>query len=56
MGLSCWTQKFAPGTNAWANSQEGIAAFHADYEAWMDLWARGLPIPILEVRYEALVT
>ncbi|MAT81055.1 MAG: hypothetical protein CMJ29_05350 [Phycisphaerae bacterium] len=55
MGLSCWTQKFAPGTNAWANTQDGIAAFHREYEAWMDLWSRVLPMTILEVRYEDLV-
>ena len=55
IGLSCWTQKFAPGTNAWANTQHGIAGFHQEYEAWMDLWRRVLPIPVLEVRYEDLV-
>ena len=54
-GLSCWTQKFAPGTNAWSNTLEDIAGFHQEYEAWMDLWKRVLPIPVLEVRYEDLV-
>lgn len=54
-GLSCWTQKFAPGTNAWSNTLEDIAGFHEEYEAWMDLWKRVLPLPLLEIRYEDLV-
>jgi len=54
-GLSCWTQKFAPGTNAWSNTLEDIAVFHQEYEAWMDLWRRVLPMQVLEVRYEDLV-
>ena len=54
-GLSCWTRKFAPGTNGWANTMEGIAGFHREYEAWMDHWREILPLPVLEVRYERLV-
>ena len=54
-GLSCWTRKFAPGTNGWANTMEGIAEFHRESEAWMDHWREVLPLPVLEVRYEHLV-
>lgn len=54
-GLSCWTRKFAPGTNEWANTMEGIAEFHRESEAWMDHWREVLPLPVLEVRYEHLV-
>ncbi|MCH2133148.1 MAG: sulfotransferase [Phycisphaerales bacterium] len=55
MGLSCWTQKFAPGTTGWSSTLEGIAGFHREYEAWMDLWSEVLPMTVLEVRYEDLV-
>ena len=55
IGLSCWTQKFAPGTNGWASSQEATGAFYREYEAWMDLWNDIRPLPILEVCYEDLV-
>ena len=55
IGLSCWTQKFAPGTNGWATSQEATGAFYREYEAWMDLWSELHPLPILDVCYEDLV-
>lgn len=34
--VSCWTRKFAPGTNGWASTTDGIVEFHREYEAWMD--------------------
>ena len=54
-GLSCWIRKFAPGTNGWTGTLEGIAEFHRECEAWMTDWRAVLPLPILEVRYERLV-
>ena len=54
-GLSCWIRKFAPGTNGWTGTLEGIAEFHRECEAWMAHWRVVLPLPILEVRYESLV-
>ena len=54
-GLSCWTRKFAPGTNGWAGTLEGIAAFQRECDAWMAHWKEALPLPILDVRYESLV-
>ena len=53
--VSCWTRKFAPGTNGWASTMDGIVEFHQEYEAWMDHWREVLPLPVLEVRYEHLV-
>ena len=55
LGLSCWTQKFPPGTNGWASSQAAIAANWHRNEELMDHWATVGPLPILTVRYEALV-
>ena len=54
-GLSCWSQKLAPGTNAWAASQQSIAGVWLRAKRLMDHWHEVAPLPILEVRYEDLV-
>ena len=54
-GLSCWTQKFAPGTNEWATSQKAVGAFYREQEAWMERWKEIIPLPVLNVFYEDLV-
>jgi tetratricopeptide (TPR) repeat protein len=54
-GLSCWSQKLAPGTNAWAASQRSIAGIWLRARRLMDHWQAVAPLPILQVRYEDLV-
>lgn len=55
LGLSCWTQKFPPETNAWAGDQTAIARQWHRSQRLMDHWASVRPLPMLEVRYEQLV-
>ncbi len=55
LGLSCWTQKFPPETNGWASSQEHIAGMWHNGQRLIDHWSEIQPLPMLEVRYEALV-
>ncbi|MCH2137008.1 MAG: sulfotransferase [Phycisphaerales bacterium] len=55
LGLSCWTQKFPPGTNGWANSFEGIAGTWHRSQELLKRWEAIGPLPMLEVRYEELV-
>jgi tetratricopeptide (TPR) repeat protein len=55
LGLSCWTQKFPPGTNLWATDQAAIARQWHRSQRLMDHWANVEPLPMLEVCYERLV-
>ena len=55
LGLSCWTQKFPPGTNVWATDQGAIGRAWRRTQRLMDHWARVEPLPMLEIRYEQLV-
>ncbi|MEO5336271.1 MAG: tetratricopeptide repeat protein [Magnetospirillum sp. WYHS-4] len=52
--LSCYQQNFAVG-HAWTTSLEGIARYQAAHDRLMHHWRRALPLPLLEVSYEALV-
>lgn len=55
LGLSCWTQKFPPGTNGWAADQASIGRSWLRAQRLVDHWTGLQPLPMLEVRYEALV-
>jgi len=55
LGLSCWTMKFPPGTNAWASDLYSIGQTCALTASLMGYWKGVLDIPILEVQYESLV-
>ena len=51
--LSCFTQNFASG-NAFSHDLADLGAFYRDYVRLMEHWRRALPIPLIEVDYEAL--
>ena len=53
VALSCWVTNFAQ--ISWANDPNSLAAHFKAYERLMDHWRRTLPIPLIEVSYEALV-
>ncbi|MCH2142309.1 MAG: sulfotransferase [Phycisphaerales bacterium] len=55
MGLSCWMQKFAPGTNTWANNLTSLGQMIRRTDALMTHWKQTLNLNLLEVPYEALV-
>ena len=52
--LSCYFTDFA-GPRAWATDLGDLGLYHRAYEMLMDHWRKVLPLPILDVRYEALV-
>ncbi|MDP6572729.1 MAG: tetratricopeptide repeat protein [Rhodospirillales bacterium] len=52
--LSCYFTDFA-GPRAWATDLGDLGLYHRAYEMLMEHWRKVLPLPILEVRYEALV-
>ncbi len=54
-GWSCFRQAFGPGL-AWSGSLEDIAAYHKDYQRLMDHWVQVQELPIVELRYEDLVS
>ncbi|MBT4768150.1 MAG: sulfotransferase, partial [Phycisphaerae bacterium] len=55
LGLSIWTQKLPPGTNAYASDLAAIGATWRYAQDLMAHWDVVLDYPILEVSYEALV-
>jgi len=55
LGLSTWTNRFAPGQCAWSDTMEDIAATWHRYESLMDHWRDNCDMPMLEIRYEDLV-
>ena len=54
VALSCWLTNF--GQVRWASDPDQIASRIAEYRRLMDHWRRSLPIAILEVDYEAIVS
>jgi tetratricopeptide (TPR) repeat protein len=53
IALSCWLSSFKQ--ISWANDQESIASYFAEYLRLMTHWRRVLPVPMLEVTYEHVV-
>lgn len=54
MCVSCFTQNFEQGLR-FTTDLSHLASFYRDYRALMAHWRRVLPLPIMDVRYEALV-
>jgi hypothetical protein len=54
VALSCWMTHFA--RLRWACAMEHITSRIQEYLREMDHWRRVLPVPVLEVDYEAMVT
>lgn len=52
--LSCYFTDFA-GPRVWATELDDLGRYHRACESLMDHWHKVLPLPILEVEYEALV-
>jgi len=55
LGLSIWTQKLPPGTNAFASDLRSIGITWRLAEALCEHWTQVLDYPILAVDYESLV-
>ena len=55
MGFSCFAQKFAPSTNAWASSLHNIGNFYNEYNRLMQHWQELLGERMFTVQYEDLV-
>ena len=53
--LSCYFQHFT-GAHAWSTDLESIGMYYKLYRRCMAHWVNALEIPMLEVRYEALVS
>ena len=53
--LSCYVNRFAPGTPAYLSDLRSLGLFHNDYRAVMEHWRGVLDIPMLELDYEQLV-
>ena len=53
--LSCFVNRFAPGTPAYLSDLRSLGLFHNDYRAVMEHWRAVLDIPMLELEYERLV-
>jgi len=53
--LSLWSQHFAHPDLAFSYDFDAIAQVAADHDALMQHWRTRLPLPILDVSYEALV-
>ncbi len=54
VALSCWMTHFA--RVRWACAMEHITSRIHEYLRVMDHWRRVLPVPVLEVDYEAMVS
>ena len=54
VALSCWMTNFRDVR--WACDPDQIAARIEEHERLMEHWRRVLPVPMLEVDYEAMVT
>jgi tetratricopeptide (TPR) repeat protein len=55
LGLSIWTQKLPPGTNAFASDLKSIGQSWRLAQDLMEHWSGVLTYPMLEVSYEELV-
>jgi hypothetical protein len=53
VALSCWTTNFAE--IRWANDLDHLARRIQQHQRVMDHWRKVLPVPLLEVDYEAMV-
>ncbi len=53
--LSCYVNRFAPGTPAYLSNLRSLGLFHNDYRAVMEHWRQVLDISMLELDYEQLV-
>jgi len=53
--LSCYVNRFAPGTAAYLADLRSLGLFYNDYLAVMEHWRGVLDIPMLELDYERLV-
>jgi tetratricopeptide (TPR) repeat protein len=53
--LSCYFQRFKHGHN-YSNDLGNLGFYYRAYERLMEHWRTALPIPILEVDYESVVT
>jgi tetratricopeptide (TPR) repeat protein len=53
VAVSCWMTGF--GQVNWANDPDSIASRCREYRRLMDHWRRVLPVPMLEISYEAIV-
>lgn len=53
--LSCYFQSFRE-THAWSTDLAWLGHYHRNYRRLMDHWREVLPLPILELEYERLVT
>jgi len=56
MGISCYSQKLPPHTNAWASSLHSIGHFYNEYMRLMCHWESILGDEILQVSYEELAS
>lgn len=52
--LSCYFQNFKPGHD-FSFSLEGLGHYYRMYHTIMDFWKTVLPVPIIDVSYEAVV-
>jgi tetratricopeptide (TPR) repeat protein len=55
MGISCFSQKLPPHTNAWASNLHSIGHFYNEYIRMMQHWESCLGDEIMTVPYEDLV-
>lgn len=53
--LSCFVNRFAPGTPGYLSDLRSLGLFYNDYLAVMEHWRRVLDIRMLEIDYEQLV-
>jgi LPS sulfotransferase NodH len=53
--LSCYFQDFSALGLSWSCRLEDIAAYYRSYRELMDHWKAAIGLPLLEIRYEALV-
>ena len=53
--LSCYFQSFRE-THAWSTDLTWLGRYYRDYRRLMDHWREVLPLPILDLEYERLVT
>jgi len=56
MGISCYSQKLPPHTNAWASSLHSIGHFYNEYMRLMCHWESILGDEMLQVSYEELAS
>jgi len=55
-GLSCYFQDFSALGLSWSCRLEDIADYYVSYRRLMDHWTATIDLPVLEVRYENVVT